>query len=447
MISGKSLYMMNGLLLLLLLFFVLPINSSAQVIPKIEIPSSFNPVGSGARALGMGGALIAIADDATAASWNPGGLIQLETPEISVVGAFVSRTENNFFGESYDAEDEQTNSYENINYLSAAYPFTALNRNMIVSVSHQYLYDFTRTLDYPVEIDSATFEYSGNAEVNHEGGLSAIGIAYCLQATPAFSLGFTLNFWQDGLYSNELKSEWNEEGTGIANGNPFTFNATSYDELSYRGYNFNIGILWNATNHLSVGLVFKSPLTMDVDYISKRDIEYIFPNNPTLNIDQPLEDEYNAELDMPMSYGIGLAYRFSDLITASLDIYRTEWQDFILITEDGEKISPITGTPDEDVETESTNQLRTGIEYLYISNPYVIPIRGGLFYDPAPTDGGVDDFFGFSCGTGLSRGGVVFDIAYQYRFANNIAEYILKNWDFSQDVSEHTVYASIIYHF
>lgn len=52
---------------------------------RIEIGSTPNPVGSGARALGMGQAFIGIADDATAASWNPAGLIQLERPEISVV--------------------------------------------------------------------------------------------------------------------------------------------------------------------------------------------------------------------------------------------------------------------------------------------------------------------------------------------------------------------------
>jgi hypothetical protein len=52
----------------------------------VSIASSPNPVGSGARALGMGGAFIAVADDATAASWNPSGLIQLERPELSIVG-------------------------------------------------------------------------------------------------------------------------------------------------------------------------------------------------------------------------------------------------------------------------------------------------------------------------------------------------------------------------
>jgi hypothetical protein len=66
----------------------------ADTYNRIEFPSSPNPVGSGARALGMGGAFIAVADDATAASWNPGGLIQLERPEISIVYEAFHRVED-----------------------------------------------------------------------------------------------------------------------------------------------------------------------------------------------------------------------------------------------------------------------------------------------------------------------------------------------------------------
>ena len=43
-------------------------------------------LGSGARAYGMGGAFLARADDATAASWNPAGLSYLRVPELSLVG-------------------------------------------------------------------------------------------------------------------------------------------------------------------------------------------------------------------------------------------------------------------------------------------------------------------------------------------------------------------------
>src|SRR5258708_39402087 len=42
--------------------------------------------GSGARAFGMGGAFLARADDATAASWNPAGLSYLRVPEGTLEG-------------------------------------------------------------------------------------------------------------------------------------------------------------------------------------------------------------------------------------------------------------------------------------------------------------------------------------------------------------------------
>jgi len=107
----------------------------------IKISSSPNPVGSGARALGMGGAFIGLADDATAASWNPGGPIQLETPEVSIAGAYNSRTEDTTHNDSPGASGPQDVDIYELNYLSAAFPFTAIHKNMIVSLNFQHLYD------------------------------------------------------------------------------------------------------------------------------------------------------------------------------------------------------------------------------------------------------------------------------------------------------------------
>ncbi len=36
---------------------------------------------------------------------------------------------------------------------------------------------------------------------------------------------------------------------------------------------------------------------------------------------------------------------------------------------------------------------------------------------------------------------------YQYRFGNDADSSALKNWNFSQDTDEHTVYSSVVVHF
>jgi len=108
----QSLYFLG---FLFLVYFGCHSTVSAQTLQRIEIPSSFNPVGSGARALGMGGAFIAVADDATAASWNPGGLMQLDKPEGSIVGAGFIRDEDLDFGTNPEANG--TNSVSKVRII------------------------------------------------------------------------------------------------------------------------------------------------------------------------------------------------------------------------------------------------------------------------------------------------------------------------------------------
>ena len=54
----------------------------------------FLKVGVGARALGMGGAFVSLADDATAPYWNPAGLgLQTQSRQVSYMGALVGDDE------------------------------------------------------------------------------------------------------------------------------------------------------------------------------------------------------------------------------------------------------------------------------------------------------------------------------------------------------------------
>ncbi len=171
-----------------------------QIVQTVEISSSPNPVGSGARALGMGGAFIGVADDATAASWNPGGLIQLEYPEFSIVGAYNRRTEDTTYVAFPEASGPQTVTTYDLNYLSFAYPFRALNRNMIVSLNFQHLYDFNKQVNYSYRLIDPTppaLSLQDNVQWDQEGAFKALSPAFAVQITPRLSFGLTLNFWEN----------------------------------------------------------------------------------------------------------------------------------------------------------------------------------------------------------------------------------------------------------
>jgi long-subunit fatty acid transport protein len=419
----------------------------AQELQRIEIPSSLNPVGSGARALGMGGAFIAVADDATAASWNPGGLIQLETPEVSMVGAYFDRAEDNTFGTNHEASGEESISEKRINYLSAAYPFSFWGHNMIASVNYQNLYDFTREWNFPLMQASGNLSLNQNVDYRQEGSLSALGIAYCVQITPEFSFGLTLNFWKDGLYPNEWEQNTFQTGSGIYVGNPFIFESKSCDKYSFSGFNINLGILWRVNRKVTIGAVVKTPFEADLRHESTFNSFIHYPGVPAADSTTSIASAEDETLDMPMSFGIGFAYRFSDEFTASIDIYRTEWDDYVLTDSTGNRTSPISGKYSGDSDIDPTHQVRLGAEYLFIKPTHVIPLRGGIFYDPAPAEGSPDDFYGLSLGSGIAYRQFIFDIAYQYRLGNDVGTSILKNLNFSQDLDEHTIYSSMIIHF
>lgn len=422
-------------------------DAGAQALVRMEIPSSPNPVGSGARALGMGGAFIAVADDATAASWNPGGLIQLEKPEISAVGGYVYRRETNTFGSNPEAYGRQSTDNLNLNYLSAAYPFKALGHNMIVSLNYQRLYDFYRNWNFNLNMGGPPFVGPVQYSYDQSGALYALGLAYSIQITPALSAGLTLNYWGDTIIDNKWEQKYHQVAQIQLGPFPGTATSQKTEKYAFEGWNANLGFLWRMTEHWTLGGVFKTPFTADVTHDINSQDSTVYPTFPAANTSNTVHLRSKDKLDMPMSYGLGLAYRFSDRFTMSGDVYRTHWEDFIYKSAQGPATSPISGMPEATSNVKTTTWFRLGGEYLFIGDKFVVPVRAGIFYDPAPAEGSPDDYCGFSVGTGIAYGRFVFDIAYQFRFGFNVGSSMLQGARLTQDVIEHTVYSSLIIHF
>jgi len=434
------------IIFLFILTFCFPFSIYSQ---SIEITSSPNPVGSGARAIGMGGTFIAISDDATAASWNPAGLIQLEKSEFSIVGSYNTNTEDNSFSVSSDASGQQSTYDWNINYLSFTHPLILLNRNMVLSLNYQHLYNFSREWNFPFTFNSSTFTNPSQVHVKNSGCLSAVGLAWSIQATPDLSFGLTFNIWDKWPGKSSWEEIHQEHGVGIhtPTSEEFVRSYYSKDQYSFRGFNANFGVLWDISKTLKLGVVIKTPFKADISHKGKFSSSMIFPNFPDANYS--ISDEYASddEMKMPLSWGIGISNRLSKQLIIAFDIYRTEWQSFMYKDSQGIERSPISGMTIGKSDINATHQLRMGFEYRLNQQKYIIPIRGGIFYDPAPAEGNPDDYYGISVGSGFNTKRFSLDVAYQLRLGNNVGDSILKPLGFFQDMYEHNVLLSMIYYF
>lgn len=277
-----------------------------------------------------------------------------------------------------------------LNFFSAAYPFRFMEHNMVISLSYQHLYDFTRKWNFAF----TQAEENMNADHQSEGMLSTVALAYCVQITEKISLGATVSIWDDGLTKNSWEQKTVIWGSGKLGSEEFAEESQTYDQYDFSGYNFNIGLLWKNVfdTPLTIGAVIKTQFEADLDYTHSfySVTQYLHPP-----YDEPEFETKtgNATLDMPLSYGLGFAYRSSDSFTLSLDLYQTRWDDFILKTADGKEISPVTGKDADESDIDPTLQVRMGGEYLgFQTADYVFPLCFGAFYDPAPAPGCPDDF-------------------------------------------------------
>ena len=390
-----------------------------------------NPVGSGARALGQGNAFIAVADDATAASWNPGGLSQLEKPEFSFALEAVVQEMRRSSNSHPETEGKDSFNLEDFNYASLVFPFQ-LGTNMVVSLNYLKLFRFDKEMDFSVnETTTGNIMVNSDYDFDQDGSFSVLAPAFGINVTQRLSLGITLNIWNHDITGSSKfkKKEFTQGKLILPNGFVIDDSLGEINEIEVdEGYSVVIGGLYRLSKSWAFGVVVKPAFELELDHKINT-----VPRN--------------AELDMPVILGAGLAWRPYDPLTLSTDITWTDWSKYQFIQERTKK-NPLTGERSDVDELKDTYTLRMGCEYLFIRGNYIIPLRGGFGYDPAPAVDSVDDFYTLNAGTGIQLfKRVNFDIAYEFRWGNNVNGDTLQAIGASQDVYRHRFLSSLIVYF
>jgi len=224
----------------------------------------------------------------------------------------------------------------------------------------------------------------------------------------------------------------------------------------------NFGFLWDITNIITIGGVFKTPYKADFKHTYETTSSQIFPTAIGSSSYSTLKYKEDFELEFPMSWGLGMALRFSDRFTVGLDCYWTKWDQFLARSKNrvlieqfprswppgqidqppSTKVSPIDAFA-KNVDT--TTQVHLGMEYLFILKKTIIPLRLGVFYDPEPSHDNPEDFWGASIGSGIMLyDRIIIDVAYIFRTGNNVKKDVA---GYEMDIDQNKMLLSMIYHF
>jgi long-subunit fatty acid transport protein len=387
----------------------------------------------------MGGAFLARADDATAASWNPAGLSYLRRPEMSLVGA------RNVFNSDIQGVEVGRFKGWSPDFGAITFPLTIKNAGGAIQLSFQRVipFDGSRTIERTSGGASASLESSGGFDV------IALGTGWKLTST--LRIGVTLNRWGRG---------YEQDQTRTVEGGRTREIVTNWE---MRGWNSNLGLIFTPIESLNLAVVGNTPFTARVS-LGKSRTDFLPDEAGQLEpISSGAYESDDVTLDFPGAIGAGASWRPESRLTLSADYTRTLWSKayvynfFVIpfIDSDG----PVVRDPPPDsyvypklpypyVTEEKqvdSEQIRFGVEYVFISGRLKVPVRGGYFNDRQirlDRNGHAPRYNGVTAGTGLIMGSVLMDAAYLYEYGSYVD-------GFDQKITQrtHRFLASVIYRF
>ncbi len=373
--------------------------------------SGFEISGIGSKAMGMGGAFRAIADDWTAAYYNPAGYAKIFDSQYGASNGFLHNrfevTPNYLWGGQYESGiyNDQIN-YNNHEILSN--PSGGLVTRLPyfgeigVGLSVYQLFDENNTwnlYDFPLAYNSQLKLPNDQYSIN----LDVVAFQFTLAKEfmdDKLSLGIGLQLLRaDLVYSNVY---FRDNPFDEINFRPFE-KITQWNKNDGNGYGFgvNLGMLYNVSEKFNIGLNARVPFAITLTGASS--LEYYMPLIQNIDSIQPGtpghlfvagnkiidEADFETELKLPTSFGFGLAYQLTEKLLVSVDAEYTLWSNYegfnFLYTNHSGLIGAadtsqfvndfLTADVSDLVEWENTGKVALGLKYDF--NEYFTLLGGG----------------------------------------------------------------------
>ena len=368
----------------------------------------FNFINPGARALGMGGAFIAVADDPTTAQANPAGLDSLREPQVYFEYRGADQDDDTFESnlgslavDPNTAERDlpylglssgtETESLSAPTFISFSWPFQlgATNRRLTIAGSRLVQLDQDRSLptsgetgatfsfaSFPLTVNGNNVEsYAVQSTVQGDSSIRIVSYdaAAGLELHPDFSAGLTLSYATLDVEADSATHVLDPQGVIVSPGNPrlpsqpdADVYATSADDTD-SDLTYTVGIHWHPDSVFATGV---SPWNVAAVY--RRGARFSVEQSASLN--GVTIQELDNRIVVPDRFALGLSYAFLERWLVVAEYERVEYSDQLDGFEPGVNYLTSAGvaggqlgiSPPDDIEfeVEDGDILRAGLEYV-----------------------------------------------------------------------------------
>ena len=416
---------------------LLALSGAASAITTVEQNSSipFNFSNPGARSLGMGGAFIGLADDATAAYTNPAGLTGLGLEQ--QIGIELRRTSTdaqyasggaagvNPFSRAGIEYGSASDSKNNVSFLSWVLPREnwafALYRHEMLNYQNAYA-----TQSVGIGPDFFTNPYVASTDLS----VITYGASFAYDINDHLAIGAGLS-WHD-FEIDTATGRFDQTRGGLAGAESALISVQTQNGDDH-DIGYNLGLIFRGSDSFNIGL----------SYRSAPEFEYRATNiaGPAFLADAFVPGVFTSELladqqvdfDAPDTLGIGFAWRPNDNLTLTFDLNKVNYSNLsegIVSPFLNSPDNPLTivtqvpftfngtlipaGTPISDIVTsegervaasaisvDDTFEPHLGMEYVFSDMARPLFLRFGLWHEPRHTLRFDIDPEGIGSGAGL----------------------------------------------
>lgn len=427
----------------IIVFSELCISTASAQVPEDALRFSSIGIGVGSRAMGMGGAYIGVADDYSAALWNPAGLAQLRRLEFTG-GILTSSYKNsaNFLGTTTTGTNSGT-AFDNIGFV---FPFPTSRGSLVFAVGYNRVTDFLTALSFngfnkgssiiPSLYDAdANFDipfqvYLNNktgytpiqnnvnqrGDVRENGSLGNWTFSGAIDVEKDLSFGLSINVisgtynYVRNLVEEDLHNVYQNTQAALPVDSLYLrFNKFYYDnsitsELS--GINAMFGAMYRFEDIARVGLTIKTPSALTIHDSYTNTGESFFDDGQ--HFAHSYDSYYDYGVSTPWVFGAGGSYTPIEGLLFAASVEYTDWTE-------------IQWTNSTELEKENIGlkkNFRATTNYS-VGGEFEIPstdlrVRAGYAYKPSQFDGDPSSYNEkiITAGAGiLLQDNVMFDVA------------------------------------